>query len=79
MSQYPDCLQADLVAHRVAQRLGPLLRHSLSHGDGRDAARLGADDVGHLHCWTTERGIQNKLGDLGGFTTPAERSTDGIH
>ena len=45
---YPDALQADLVAHGVAQTLGTLLRHSLTHGDGRDTTRLGTDDVGHL-------------------------------
>lgn len=73
VSRYPDTLQADLVAHRISQRLGPLLRHPLSHGDGGDASRLRAEDVGDLVSWAAQRGIQDELRDLSGFTAPAER------
>lgn len=68
---YPDALQADLVAHRVPQLLGALLRHPLGHRDGGNAARLSADDVGHLPGGTVQGSIQDELRDLGGFPTPA--------
>lgn len=70
---YPDALQADLVAHRVAQALGSLLCDSLSHGDGRNAARLGAEDVGHLLRGAAQRGVQNELRDLSRLTAPARK------
>lgn len=70
---YPDALQADLVAHRVSQTLGALLRHPLGHGNSGDAARLSADDVGHLLSRTVQRGVQDELRDLGGLPTPAAK------
>lgn len=71
--RYPDALQADLVAHGVAQRLGPLLRHPLGHGDGGDASRLRAEDVDDLVGRTAQRGVQDELRDLSGLTAPGER------
>lgn len=55
--RYPDALQADLVAHRGSQRLGPLLRHPLGHGDSGDAAWLRAEDVGDLVGWAAQCGV----------------------
>lgn len=71
--RYPDALQADLVAHGVAQRLGPLLRHPLGHGDGGDASRLRAEDVDDLVGRAAQRGVQDELRDLSGLTAPGER------
>jgi len=66
---HPDGLQADLVAHGGAQTLGALLGHALRHRDGRDAAGLRADDVGHaLGHAPPQRVVQDELGDLGGLT-----------
>lgn len=61
-----------MIPHGVAETLCTLLRHSLSHSDGGDAARLGTDDVRDPLGWTAERGVQDELGDLGCFTTPAQ-------
>ena len=70
---YPDGLQAYLVAHGAAQALCPLLGHPLGHGDGRDAAGLRADDVGHaLRRTRGQRLVQDELRNLGGLTTPVE-------
>lgn len=71
--RYPDALQADLVAHGVAQRLGPLLRHPLGHRDGGDASRLRAEDVDDLVGRAAQRGVQDELWDLSGLTAPGER------
>ena len=70
MCTYPDSLQAYLVPHGAAQALCALLCHPLGHGDGRDAAGLGAEDVGNLIGRAAQRLVQNELRNLGGFTTP---------
>lgn len=53
--------------------LGALLRHPLGHGNGRNATRLSADDVGHLRGGTLQGGVQDELRDLGGLTTPGAK------
>lgn len=53
--------------------LGALLRDPLGHGNGRNAARLSADDIGHLLGGTLQGSVQDELRNLGGLPTPAAK------
>lgn len=57
--------------------LGALLRDPLGHGNSRNAARLSADDIGHLLGRTLQGSVQDELRNLGGLPTPVAKYHQG--